>query len=61
MEVDDDTGEVLKEQPVYILKRENVGDKMCIEDKAIGHDGFTILSNAQTGKIAMMIESCRKN
>jgi len=26
-------------------------------DKAIGHDGFTILSNHQTGKIAMMVES----
>ena len=60
MDIDYDTGEVLKEQPVYVLKPENVGDKMCIDDKAIGHDGFTILSNAQTGKIAMMIESCRE-
>jgi transposase len=32
---------------------------MSIDDKAIGHDGFTILSNNDTGKIAMMIESTR--
>jgi transposase len=61
MEVDQDTGEVLKANPVHVLKPENVGQKMCIDDKAIGRDGFTILSNAQTGKIAMMIESCKGN
>jgi hypothetical protein len=55
MEVDLDTGELLKEKPVHVLKPENVGQKMCIDDKAIGHDGFTILSNAQTGKIAMTV------
>ena len=60
MDIDYDTGEILKEQPVYVMKPENVGAKMCIDDKAIGHDGFTIMSNAQTGKIAMMIESCRE-
>jgi uncharacterized protein with PIN domain len=32
---------------------------MSIDDKAIGHDGFTIMSNNNTGKIAMMIESTR--
>ena len=58
-DIDCDTGEILKEQPVYVMKPENVGDKMCIYDNAIGHDGFTILSNAQTGKISMVIESCR--
>jgi transposase len=30
---------------------------MSIDDKAIGKDGFTILSNTESGKIAMMIES----
>jgi len=60
MEIDYDTGEVLKEQPVYVMKPENIGEKMCIDDKAIGHDAFTIMSNARTGKIAMMIESCRE-
>jgi transposase len=32
---------------------------MSIDDKAIGHEGFTIMSNTQTGKIAMMIESTK--
>ncbi|MDR0681187.1 MAG: hypothetical protein LBG15_04965, partial [Dysgonamonadaceae bacterium] len=57
-EIDKETGEVL-EKPVYIFKPENLGENMSIDDKAIGHDGFTILSNNDTGKIAMMIESTR--
>ena len=60
MEVDRETGEVLKEQPVYVLKPENIGEKMCIDDKMLCHDELTILSNAQTCKIAMMIESCKE-
>jgi hypothetical protein len=54
---DETTGEVMKEQPVYVYKPENTGEQMSIDDKALGHDGFTIMSNTQTGKIAMMIES----
>jgi transposase len=57
-EIDKETGEV-KEKPVYVLKSENIGANMSIDDKAIGHDGFTILSNNDTGKIAMMVESTR--
>jgi transposase len=52
------TGEVI-EKPVYVLKAEHLGANMSIDDKAIGHDGFTILSNNDTGKIAMMVESTR--
>jgi transposase len=40
-----------------VFKPENMGESMCIDDKEIGHEGFTIMSNAQSGKIAMMIES----
>ena len=54
--VNESTGEVT-EKPVYIFKEENLGAHMSIDDKAIGHDGFTILSNQQTGKIALMVES----
>jgi transposase len=32
---------------------------MSIDDKSIGHEGFSILSNNDTGKIAMMIESTK--
>jgi hypothetical protein len=49
------TGE-LTEKPVYVFKPENWGAHMSIDDKAIGHDGFTILSNNDTGKMAMMVE-----
>jgi transposase len=54
--VDKSRGEV-KKQPVYVLKEDNLGDRMSIDDKAIGHSGFTVLSNNDTGKIAMMVES----
>jgi transposase len=50
------TGE-LQEKPLYVLKTENIGSNMSIDDKAIGHDGFTILSNNDTGKIALLVES----
>jgi transposase len=57
--VDASTGEMVPDKPIYIFKPENIGEKMSIDDKAIGHEGYTILSNTQTGKIAMMIESIK--
>jgi transposase len=57
--VDEQTAEVTKGKPLYVFKPENIGSKMSIDDKAIGHEGFSILSNGETGKIAMMIESCK--
>ena len=54
--IDDSTGEI-KEKPVYVFKKENLGENMSIDDKAIGHTGFSILSNNDTGKIAMLVES----
>jgi transposase len=54
--VDKTTGEIT-EKPVYIFKKENLGEKMSIDDKVISHDCFTILSNHDTGKIALMVES----
>jgi transposase len=53
---DKTTGEI-KEKPAYVFKKENLGENMSIDDKSIGHEGFTILSNNDTGKIALMIES----
>jgi transposase len=58
--VDTDTGEIVQEKPVPIFKPENIGKEMSIDDKAIGHEGYTILSNTQTNKIAMMVESTKK-
>ena len=56
--IDKKTGEV-KEKPVYVFTSENLGASMSIDDKAIDHAGFTILSNHETGKIALMVESAR--
>jgi len=56
--VDDDTG-AISTKPVYVFKEENIGSNMSIDDKAIGHDGYTILSNTDSGKIAMMVESTK--
>jgi len=56
--VSNTTGEV-KEKPVYVFKEENLGANMSIDDKSIGHAGFTILSNNDTEKIAMLVESTK--
>jgi len=56
--LDTSTGE-LKSKPVYVLKKENLGVNMSIDDKAIGHDGFTVFSNRDTGKIALLVESTK--
>jgi transposase len=56
---DEATGEVLEEKPVYVFKPEHIGERMSIDDKAIGHQGYTIMSNTDTGRIAMLIESTR--
>lgn len=58
-EVDVQTGEVVKENVIHILKPENVGDKMCIDEKMIGKRFCTILSNAETGKMALLMESMK--
>ena len=54
--MDKSTGEV-SEKPVYVFKPENIGERMSIDDKTIGYDGFTVLSNQDTGKMAMLVES----
>jgi transposase len=54
--VNKNTGEISK-KPLYVFKPENLGANMSIDDKAIGHEGFTVLSNSDTGKIALLVES----
>jgi transposase len=61
IKADEETGEVLSNKPVYVSKPNNLGEKMSIDDKNIGGESYTILSNTQTGKIAMMIESVKGN
>ncbi len=44
---------------VPILKEENFGKKMAIDEKHIGEDMYTIMSNRETGKIAMICQSLK--
>ena len=42
---------------VPIFEESNFGEKMAIDEKHIGEDFYTIISNRQTGKIAMLCNS----
>jgi transposase len=56
---DKDTGEIQKEIPVYIAKPENVGSEMTLDDKQIGKETFSIMTNHQTGKIALLVATTK--
>ena len=36
---------------------ENIGDDMCVDEKQIGEDFYTILSNRKTGKLAFVADT----
>lgn len=57
--IDKDTGEVKKEKPVPIAKAENFGPKMTIDEKQIGKKMYTIMTNAQSGKIALLAQTMK--
>lgn len=44
----------LKVVPVPLFAPEHLGENMALDDKNIGGEGYTILSNKDTGKIALM-------
>lgn len=46
---------------VSIYKPENVGEEMCIDEKYINQDFYTVLSNPKTNKIAALIQSTKSN
>jgi len=46
---------------VPIFKESNFGNKMAIDEKHIGENFYTIMSNRETGKIAMLCKSMRFN
>jgi len=56
---DQDTGEIIKEKPVPIAKAENFGSHMTIDEKQIGKKMYTIMTNAQTGKIAFLAQTMK--
>ena len=45
--------------PVPICKPENFGAEMAIDDKGLGGEGYTVISNKTTGKIAVLIQSTK--
>ena len=57
--VDEDTGEITNQQVIHIYKPQHVGSHMNIDEKMIGKRYCTILSNAKSGKIAMLLESMK--
>jgi transposase len=56
---DEDTGEIVKEKPVPIAKPENFGSHMTIDEKQIGKKMYTIMTNAKTGKIALLAQTMK--
>lgn len=58
-DVDLETGEILKQKTVSIFKPENLGASLNIDEKMIGKRYCTILSNTETGKIALLIETMK--
>jgi transposase len=44
---------------VPILKGENFGERMAIDEKHIGEEWYTIMSNRETGKIALLCKSIK--
>jgi transposase len=56
--IDKETGKP-KKVFVPILKPENFGENMTIDDKNIGGEGYTVISNKDTGKIAALIMSVK--
>ncbi len=56
--LDKETGE-LREIFVPFCISENIGKDMCIDEKQIGEDFYTIISNRKTGRIAFMANTTR--
>lgn len=49
-----------EEVKVPILKPENVGGQMAIDEKTIGDDIYTVMTNRGTGKIALLAQTLQK-
>jgi len=58
---DKETGEIKKELPVYIARPENIGPNMTLDDKQIGKETFSIMTNHQTGKIALLVGTVKSD
>lgn len=52
-------GKDKKEKIVPILKAENFGEEMALDEKMIDEEFYTVMTNRQTGKIALLAETMR--
>jgi transposase len=50
-------GKDKKEKLVAVLKEENFGEEMSIDEKMIDEEFYTVMVNRQTGKIALLAET----
>lgn len=46
-----------REKAVAVLKPENVGEQMAVDEKMIDEEFYTVLTNRETGKIALLAET----
>jgi transposase len=58
-EYNEETGEITKELKVHIFKPTNLGPSMIIDEKMISHKYTVIMSNEQTGKIALLLDTMK--
>jgi len=52
-------GKDRKEKIVPILKKENFGQEMTIDEKMIDEEFYTVMTNRKTGKIALLAQTMR--
>ena len=54
---DNFTGSDKRQKTVRVLKPENMGEEMAVDEKMIDEEFYTVLTNRQTGKIALLAET----
>jgi transposase len=54
---DNFTGSDKRQKTVPVLKPENMGEEMAIDEKMIDEEFYTVLTNRKTGKIALLAET----
>jgi transposase len=54
---DNFTGSDKRTKSVPVLKPENLGPEMAVDEKMIDEEFYTVLTNRQTGKIALLAET----
>jgi len=54
---DNFTGRDKREKSVPVLKPENFGEQMSVDEKMIDEEFYTVMTNRETGKIALLAET----